>query len=1240
VLPALPLVALAAAALAAGPDGPVSVAPGGPVLRDPIAEDFAVASRELERDRSLPRGLVALAKLERLHDEVADLPRLAAVYARAADDPKALSQIRSLARYQLARVERSRGNLQKAAADLRQLGFLGTWQVIGPFDDEGKVGFDASYAPEKAIDLGASYPGKAREVAWRPLPPEAVALGFVNLGAVMRPARQVAAYALAVVESPCEQRVRLWAGASGPIKIWLNGALAIAERSYHPARPDQFGAAVTLRKGPNRILVKLCHEEGRLGFFARLADAAGNAAPLRALAAAPLPPPARSGDRPERLEDLLKALERRAHSARGKDQAPARLDLAIALEERCSTDSRERRAQEEARRAAALAPRWVEAQLVASRLEDDSNRRRVYLEAALSAAPADPVALTARAVLELQRGRPVEATALYRRAVEAAPAYVLARAGLAAALEQAGLGARAERERQGLARQFPFSPAATVAAARGARGLDRADQAALLMRKGLALRYDDEGTRGGLAQLLVEKGDVEGALELLDASVRLDPSDLFLRLRKADLLASNGRLEEAERAYADVVRICPDEPEGWERRGQARLRAGRQKDALADFQRALELKPQNPRLKELVRLLEPELERFEMPYLYDARELAKAQAPRDEDVVVLGDLKVTRVFPSGLAATYVQLVVKVLTPRGADAWRNHSIGYAPDRQELRVERGRVTKPDGTVVETWQESERSQSEPWYRLYYDTRVRTLSFPSLSPGDVVEIAYRTEDVASENMLSDYFGDVTHLEDSAPKARFDYVLLMPQGRAIHASDPGVPGLAHTERPLPGGVVEHRWSARDLPKIQGEPGMPGWSEVSPFVHVSTYTDWGQVAAFYWGLVRDQLRPTQEIRDAADRIARGVQGRSQPSNGSRELEVIRAVYDFVVSGTRYVGLEFGIHGYKPYRVDQILERRFGDCKDKASLMHALLESLGIDSRLVLLRMKRLGRVPDRPASLAVFNHAILYVPKYDLWLDGTAAYSGSRDLPGDDRGAAVLVINPGEPPRFGYIPEARPEDNRTESTFQIVLSPGGAAGVRGESRIAGAYAPGYRRAYATENDRRATFEQAFSQAFPGLQVKQVSLSDLSRIEDDVTMRFTLDVARYAQKDGDGLRFPAFGNPRGFGETYAPLSSRRYDLVLGDPWQSRFTYRYVLPSGWSATELPQAASDEASFGAFEVRYRAEASAIVAEGRVSFKLGRIAAADYPAFREFVTRIDRAMARTIRVSPPATAGREVRQ
>jgi len=1211
--------------------------PAPAVEPDPDAARLAGAVKELSRDRALPRAIVPLSVLHQMEDDLPDLARLAGVYAEVARDPRALPEIRALSLFHLAGLERSRGNLQKAARDLERLGFLSGWQVAGPFDDEGKRGFDAVYPPEGAIDLAGRYPGKAREVGWRPVPPEAQVMGFVSLGSLLRPNREVTVYALAVVDSPHDQRADLWIGASGAVKAWVDGRLVLSDRAYHPARLDQLGVRVTLHRGPNRILLKLCSADARLGFYARMADPSGRALALASVALPPLPPPAKpAGEKPERLEGVVRQLERRARAARGPEEAAARMDLAVAQAERLSDDLGDRRAAEEARKAAALRPASVEAQLLAWQLDDDRNRRRAYLEAALASHPSDPRVLTALANMELQRNRPAEAARLAERAAAAAPRHLPARLAMLQAHQQGGLAARAWLEAARLADQFPTSPAAVAAAARAARHLGRLGQAAMLARKRLALRYDDETARASLVQILLDRGELDPALELLDAAQRLDPSDPFLRLRRADVLAANGRTDEAETAFAEAARLCPEEAEVHERRGRARLRAGRRQEALASFQRALELRPQNPQLKELVRQLEPERERFETPYLLDAQALARAAraAGPEEDAVIVGELKVTRVFPSGLSATYSQVAVKVLTQRGADAWRNHSIQYAPDRQEVRVERARVVKPDGSVVEAFQEGERSASEPWYRLYYDTRMRTVTVPALAAGDLLELAYRREDVSGENLLSDYFGDITFLADGWRRVRTDYVLLVPEGRKIHANEPVLAELQRSRRALPDGVVEYRWTARNVPRIESEPGMPGWSEVAPYVHVSTYGDWGQVAAFYWGLIREQLKPGPEIREAAARIAREVRERRGGRNGRDERMLVRAVHDFVVTSTRYVGLEFGIHGYKPYRVDQVLSRRFGDCKDKASLAHALLEALGIDSRIVLLRMRRLGRIPERPASLAVFNHAILYVPGLDLWLDGTAAYSGSTELPGDDQGAAALVVNPGEPPRFLYVPEGRAEDGRTESRFEVVLQPGGTAEVKGTSRIAGTKAPDYRRAYQAEHDRGATLEQAFSRTFPGLRVEQVQVSDLGRIEEPVVLRFALSVPRYAQPDGEGLRFTPFGQSAVYTETFAPLSSRRYDLVLGEPWEARFTYRYRLPPGWRPVEIPEPARLEAAFGSFEVVARAEGDGLVAEGRVAFSRSRIAVADYPAFRDFVGQIDRALSRPIRVGPARAA------
>ncbi len=1201
------------------------------------AERLRALSEELQRDRADPRALVLLQELRQLEEEGADLAAVAALEARLAGDRAAHPEVRAAARLALSEAERARGNLVRADAELARLALVGDWLVIGPFDNEGKKGFDIAYPPEAAFDPAAAVPGKTRQVRWRPLPPEARRAGFADLGTALRPVREAAAYALATVESPREQRVRVYLGASGAVKLWVNGALALSDASYHPARLDQLGAAVTLRKGPNRLLVKLCQEQGRMRFALRLATPAGE--PLRlAVRAAdqPVPPaPQAAPEKPERLPALVSLLEKRAQAAQGsKAEARARLDLAVSLAAKRSGDDRERRAAEEAARAARLAPGWVEAQLQAARLEPDGNRQRAFLEAALAAEPNGPRALLALGLHQQQRGRAHRAVPLLERARQAGagPGAWLA---LADAWEAAGLPSRADRLRGEAAQAFPLHAPSVAAAARAARARDQLDEAARLWRKALALRFDDASSRHGLEQLLGDRGDLAGALLLLDEASRLDPGDLQVRLRRADLLAANGRVELAEEAFAAAERICPEEEEVKERRGRARLRAGRTAEGVADLQAALELRPQNPQLLELLRAVEPEREHFERPYLLDgaalvAEERARRErpgGPGSQDAVVLGELRVTRVHASGLASRYHQLVVQLHSQRGVDAFRRHSYAYAQGRQEVRIERARVVKPDGAVVEGAQEGDRSASEPWYRLWYDTRARTAAFAALAPGDVLELGVRTDDVAGENLLSDYFGDVAYLLDRHPKRRWEYLLLLPPGREVHANETP-PVVARSQRPLASGT-ELRWSARDLPALEVEAGMPGASEVMPFVHVSTYASWQQVADFWWGLVREQLRANAEVRETAERLARETLGArraagADPAGDERAL--VDAVHAFVVTNIRYVGLEIGIHGYKPYRVDEVLTRRFGDCKDKASLTHALLGVLGIDSRLVLLRMRSLGAMPEQPASLSIFNHAILHVPRFDLWLDGTAGFHGTRELPGEDREASALVVNPGAAPRYLRLPASDAAENVTSSSMEITLRADGSAASQGESHVRGAAAPGYRRAYQAENDRRAALEQAFARTFPGLEVRSVSTSDLSRLEEEVVLRFELVQPRFAERTAEGLAFAPFGATQGYAEAYAPLSSRRQELVLGEPYQNRFRYRIQLPPGLVAGALPPPVAADGPFGSYQVSLRMEEGALVAEGAVALRARRIPAADYPAFRELLAGLDRALARKV--------------
>src|SRR5262249_36361247 len=501
---------------------------------------------------------------------------------------------------------------------------------------------------------------------------------------------------------------------------------------------------------------------------------------------------------------------------------------------------------------------------------------------------------------------------------------------------------------------------------------------------------------------------------------------LYPRLRAAELLSENGRRAEADAAYAQALALAPDDPDAHEQLGRHRLRVQDDSGALAAFTRALSLRPQNPALRELVRSVRPE-ERYAAPYLYDAKALAKLAPLPGGDVEGLADLSVVKVFANGLSSRTHQVVLRPQTPRGVDAARTQSVQYSPDRQVVKVERARIFRKDGSVLESKTDGERNLSEPWYGLYYDVRARGIGCPQLEPGDVVEVVTRTDD-SGANFFADYFGDFAYLQSTQARRHSDYVLLGPPGRTFYASATPLKGLVHTEGKLPDGGTWQRWTAKNVPRLVPEPSMPGYSEVLAYVHVSTYKTWDDVGRFYWGLVKDQLRVTDEIRAVAQEAVKDI-----PEDD--EAGGIRAGYDFVVSRTRYVALGFGINTFKPHPAGTILPRRLGDCKDKASLMHAMLESLGIDSRLTLLRMKRLGAIDEAPASLAVFNHAILYLPRHQLFLDGTAEFHGSGELPGDDRGAEVLVVEPDGGSKFFRTPDATPADNLDETRIAAKLRP-------------------------------------------------------------------------------------------------------------------------------------------------------------------------------------------------------------
>ncbi len=284
------------------------------------------------------------------------------------------------------------------------------------------------------------------------------------------------------------------------------------------------------------------------------------------------------------------------------------------------------------------------------------------------------------------------------------------------------------------------------------------------------------------------------------AALRPDLPSLEIELARLDEGAGEGA-----RALAGLTALAgrlPDDPSTLIALGKLLHRLGRTDEALVRLRGALALRPQDPELKRYVDDLvagdhgDPAAaDELARRFAEEASALVPLHPPTlaatGDTAVVLLDRRVVRVHKNGLSRTFAQRVVQVLTERGAEDNKEFEVHYTPGSEEVDIRQARIYRRDARggleVLEATDRSDEDLSEPWYGLYYDNRAEVVRFEGLRPGDVVEIQYLVDDVSNENQMADYFGDLQYVAETIPKRRWDYTLIAPVGRPIHANVPRV---------------------------------------------------------------------------------------------------------------------------------------------------------------------------------------------------------------------------------------------------------------------------------------------------------------------------------------------------------------------------------------------------------------------------------------------------------------------
>jgi transglutaminase-like putative cysteine protease len=516
-----------------------------------------------------------------------------------------------------------------------------------------------------------------------------------------------------------------------------------------------------------------------------------------------------------------------------------------------------------------------------------------------------------------------------------------------------------------------------------------------------------------------------------------------------------------------------------------------------------------------------------------------------------------RLTPQG-SDTYSEFVQRLVSEAGVEEMSSLSIDFDPhsDRlilHSLQVRRGaqvidQLKKARITVLQRERDLEQG-------LLDGTLTFTAVLEDIRPGDIVAYSFTLH--SNDPVLGNRYNEAFSTQWATPVRWARLRLLQPADRVIHIDQVGVdlkPVIRHD-----GGTRETTWQWRDLAGIPSEDEQPSWNPQYPRIRLSEWGSWQAIAQWAVTLFRHgPLSPAMQAlvdqwrQEAADDAGR-----------------IIAALRFVQDNVRYTGIEIGPGAYQPTDPARVLERRYGDCKDKALLLATLLQAMNIDAQPALVSTWLRSEVENALPGPRMFDHVIVRIRSggRTYWFDATQTLQGGTlQTANQAHFGAALVIAPGVQ-KLERMPDAVLPQPTTEVTEFFDLAAGTRA--RGTMQVKsiyrGADADNIRRSLQASTSEQLT--RSYLDYYRGWYSGIKSSAPL-RIKDDraanrveVVERYALEPA-FEEKDDGKRRFDI--NPHVVAAlAKAPkLVERSTPLSVGHPRNVRYKATVLLPEDWA------------------------------------------------------------------------------
>ena len=584
----------------------------------------------------------------------------------------------------------------------------------------------------------------------------------------------------------------------------------------------------------------------------------------------------------------------------------------------------------------------------------------------------------------------------------------------------------------------------------------------------------------------------------------------------------------------------------------------------------------------------------------------KPQDHPEEGSVFLLDDGVIKVEADGRSTETFRQIVQILKPEAKDNWQEHRFSYQPGHQRLRVNWIRVLSLDGKVISSkpaqMQESDvpAAMGNP---VYGNSRVIRASLSGVEVGTIVDYSYTRSEIKPYR-TGDWY-TTWGVSTGSTVRRSRLLVDAPATMALTLRERNL-NFARVDK-VAGARKTYLWATSNIERVRGEPYATDSNDIWMSVAASARSTWRDVGAWYAALAKERYTMTPAVAAKVRELVAGARTRD---------DTIRAVHRWVAQDIRYISLDFGIGGYQPRSVNDVLTTGFGDCKDKATIFVSAMTMLGITTYPVLLSAD--GGVLRGLPSKNQFDHAIAAVktPTGYVFTDLTAELIPYGQIPGSYQGEFGLVVKPDGDVEEITFPENEIAANYSHDEADGTIDADGTLTMRMRVTVGGTQTSGLRSVFMNKYD--STAKVRFARGFAGRMVPGASgdslvLFDGKDFAAKPEIRIRITKPRVLTRSGDTelLTLP-FGPPESMANTASQVEgmpARRFPIdasrVVGRS-NGITDLRITLPEGWKV-RLPASVTAESPFGTYKAVYQQEGRLFSLHREMVGKVGR-----YPASR----------------------------